>query len=383
MPSYREWRDHDPSASGSTVDQLESIELQADVAATMCEAQISMPGPIDGPDYASVTRNLALELVRVTEAAAIQSGRWMGRGDKNAADQAAVDAMRKVLSAVSMDGIVVIGEGEKDEAPMLYCGERIGDGKKPAVDIAVDPLDGTTLTAQGRPGAISVIALAERGSLFDPGPCVYMNKLAAGPGVKHVVDIRNTTRQNIEAIARVLHNGRVQDVSVAILDRPRHDELVQEVRDVGARAFLISDGDVAEAISTAQPQTGIDLMLGIGGTPEGVIAACALKCLGGTFQGILHPRNEEERQLAIAKGYDLDKVLELEDLVASEEIFFAATGVTGGDLLRAVRYTREGAMTHSVVMRNKTGTVRMIETHHKWHKPGLTNLHISQDYSTL
>lgn len=349
-------------------------EEEGKASADFLELQISMPGPVDGPDYEQVTRNLALELVRVTEAAAIQSGRWLGKGDKNAADQAAVDAMRKVLKSVSMDGVVVIGEGEKDEAPMLYCGERIGDGRAPVVDIAVDPLDGTTLTAQGRTGAISVIALAERGSLFNPGPCVYMDKLAAGPKVKDVVDIRKSVAENIQAVANKRHSGRMQDVSVVVLNRPRHDNLVKQIRAVGARVMLIDDGDVAAAIATAQDETGIDLLLGIGGTPEGVIAACALKCMGGQFQGVLKPRSEAERQKAIALGYDLDKILEIHHLVSSEEIFFAATGVTGGDLLQGVRYTQEGATTHSMVMRNKTGTVRMIETMHRWGKPGLTNL---------
>lgn len=328
-----------------------------------------------GPNYTSTQRNVALELVRVTEAAALASGRWFGKGDKNAADQAAVDMMRKVLNSVSMDGVVVIGEGEKDEAPMLYRGEQIGNGSLgPQVDIAVDPLDGTTLTAQGRNGAISVIAVAERGALFDPGPCMYMEKLAVGPHVDpDSVSLDYPIKHNLKWVAKAL-NKSVNDVTVLILDRPRHADIVRQCREAGARIRLISDGDVAGAVEVAKAGSAVDIMMGIGGTPEGVIAACALKCMGGHIQGRLWPRNEEEKKAAIEQGYDINKILYMDDLVKGDDVFFAATGVSDGDLLRGVRYFSGGASTNSLVMRCKSGTVRFIETYHKWHKPSVTNL---------
>jgi fructose-1,6-bisphosphatase II len=312
-------------------------------------------------------RNLAMELVRVTEAAAMAGGRWMGRGDKESADQAAVDAMRAVLSTVSMDGIVVIGEGEKDEAPMLYNGEAIGDGKPPLVDIAVDPIDGTTLTSLGRPNAISVIALSERGTMYNPGPCVYMEKIAAGPEAFDAIDLTASVKANLKWVAKALRKD-VEDVTVVILDRDRHKHIIKECREAGARIRLIPDGDVAGAISVAWPDSGADLLIGIGGTPEGVIAAAALKCLGGNMQGRLWPRNDDERQQAVDAGYDLDRVLGIEDLVAGEEIFFSATGITDGELLRGVRYRGNGATTHSLVMRCKSGTIRQMEATHRWNK---------------
>jgi len=312
-------------------------------------------------------RNLALELVRVTEAAALAASRWMGRGDKNGADGAAVDAMRVVLDTVPMDGIVIIGEGEKDEAPMLYNGEKIGDGTSTATDIAVDPIDGTTLTALGRGNAIAVIAVSERGTMFDPGPCVYMEKIAVGPEAKGVIDINKTPTENISAVADAL-GETPRDVTVVILDRPRHEDLIAEVRSTGARIRLIPDGDVAGAISTAWPESGADILYGIGGTPEGVIAAAALKCMGGEQQGKLYPRNDEERNAAIAAGYDLDRVLTTDDLVAGDNCFFAATGITDGELLRGVRFSRRGAQTSSLVMRSKSGTVRSITASHKLSK---------------
>ena len=312
-------------------------------------------------------RNLALELARVTEAAAMAAARWMGRGDKEGADQAAVDAMRLVLNGISMDGIIVIGEGEKDEAPMLYNGERIGDGHPPQVDIAVDPIDGTTLTSLGRPNALSVIALSERGTMFDPGPCVYMEKIAAGPEAAEVINLEAPVKANLEAVAKALGKD-AEDVTVVILDRDRHQDIVHECREAGSRIRLIPDGDVAGAISVAWPESGADLLLGIGGTPEGVIAACALKCLGGNLQGRLWPRNDDERQRAIDAGYDLDRVLSIDDLVAGDDVFFSATGVTDGELLRGVRFRGDGASTQSLVMRSKSGTIRRIDATHRWRK---------------
>lgn len=318
-------------------------------------------------------RNLALELVRVTEAAALAAGRWYGKGDKNAADQAAVDMMRSVLNSVNMEGVVVIGEGEKDEAPMLYCGEKLGTGVEPAVDIAVDPLDGTTLISQGRSGAVSVIALAERGALFDPGPCMYMEKLAVGPQVNpHMVSLLYPIDRNLRAVGSALGKP-VSDVTVLILDRPRHKEIINQCREAGARIRLISDGDVGGAIEVAKAGSPVDVLMGIGGTPEGVIAAAALKCMGGSIQGRLWPRTPEERQKAIDAGYDIRKVLYTDDLCAGERVFFAATGVSDGDLLRGVRYYAGGASTNSIVMRSQSGTVRIIETQHRWTKPGVTN----------
>jgi fructose-1,6-bisphosphatase II len=312
-------------------------------------------------------RNLALELVRTTEAAALAASRWMGRGDKNGADGAAVDAMRVVLDTVPMDGIVIIGEGEKDEAPMLFNGERIGDGTPMLTDIAVDPIDGTTLTALGRGGAIAVIAVSERGTMFDPGPCVYMEKIAVGPECVGVIDITRSATENLEAVAKA-KNESVRDVTAVILDRPRHEELIAEVRAAGARIRLIPDGDVAGAISTAWPESGADILFGVGGTPEGVIAACALKALGGAIQGRLYPRNDDERQRAIDGGYDLDQVLTLDDLVSGDDVFFAATGITDGELLRGVRFRGDGATTQSLVMRSKSGTIRKMDATHRWKK---------------
>ncbi|MDQ1457137.1 MAG: fructose,6-bisphosphatase [Actinomycetota bacterium] len=312
-------------------------------------------------------RNLAMELMRATEAAALAAGRWMGRGDKNAADGAAVEAMRIVLSSVRMEGVVVIGEGEKDEAPMLYNGEQIGDGSPPSMDIAVDPVDGTTLTALGRGGAIAVIAMSERGTMFDPGPCVYMEKIAAGPAAADVIDIDAPVKTNLDAVAKAL-GEKVSDVTAVVLDRDRHADIIRDCREAGARIRLIPDGDVAGAISVAWRNSGNDILFGVGGTPEGVIAACALKALGGSIQGKLWPRNDEERKSAVDAGYDLDKVLMLDDLVSGDDVFFAATGITDGELLRGVRYWGEGASTQSLVMRSKSGTIRIIEAQHHWTK---------------
>jgi fructose-1,6-bisphosphatase II len=318
--------------------------------------------PTQAPD-----RNLAMEMMRATEAAALAAGRWMGRGDKNAADGAAVEAMRVVLNSVTMDGIVVIGEGEKDEAPMLFNGEQLGDGTPPLVDIAVDPIDGTTLTALGRPGAISVIAVAERGTMFDPGPCVYMEKIAAGPAAADVIDLNAPPKANLEAVAKAL-GEKVSDVTAVILDRPRHEAIIRECRDAGARIRLIPDGDIAGAIAVAWRSSGSDVLFGIGGTPEGVTAACALKCLGGQILGRLWPRSENEKRAALDAGYDLDQVLTIDDLVSGDDVFFAATGVTDGELLRGVRYWADGAGTESLVMRSKSGTVRINQATHRWTK---------------
>jgi fructose-1,6-bisphosphatase II len=318
--------------------------------------------PKQAPD-----RNLALELVRVTEAAAMAASRWMGRGDKEGADGAAVNAMRVVLSTVSMDGIVVIGEGEKDNAPMLYNGERIGDGMPPETDIAVDPIDGTTLTALGRGGALAVIAVSERGTMFDPGPCVYMEKLAVGPRGQGAVDIRRSPSENLHSLSEAFGQP-VRDLTAVILDRPRHADLIAEVRASGARIRLITDGDVAGAIATGWPGAGVDILFGIGGTPEGVLAAAALKCMGGEIQGRLWPRDDGERQAALAAGYDLDAVLTTNDLVRGDNCFFAATGITDGELLQGVRYHEFGASTQSLVMRSKSGTLRKIDASHPLQK---------------
>ena len=308
-------------------------------------------------------RNLAMELVRTTEAAAMAASRWMGRGDKLGAAGAAVEAMRIVLSSVQMDGIVVIGEGEKDNAPMLFNGEKIGDGSPPMTDIAVDPIDGTTPTALGRGGALAVIAVSERGTMFDPGPCVYMEKLAVGPRAKGACDIRRTPSENLHSLADAL--GRpVRDLTAVILDRPRHDALISEVRATGARIRLITDGDVAGAIATGWPGAGTDILFGIGGTPEGVLAAAALKCMGGEIQGRLYPRNDDERTTAIDAGYDLEAVLTTDDLIQGNNCFFAATGITDGELLRGVQYHEFGATTQSLVMRSKSGTLRKIDASH-------------------
>ena len=320
-----------------------------------------------GQSHLVPDRNLALELVRVTEAAALAASRYMGRGDKLAADGAAVDAMRSVLESVSMDGIVVIGEGEKDEAPMLYNGERIGDGSPPATDIAVDPIDGTTLTALGRGNALAVIAVSERGTMFDPGPCVYMEKIAVGPECAGVIDITRSPTENLEAVAKA-KGDPVENLTVVILDRPRHTALIEEVRAAGARIRLIPDGDVAGALQTAWPEAGADMLIGIGGTPEGVISAAALKCMGGDQQGRLWPRSDEERQAAVDAGYDLNKVLTIDDLVAGNNCFFAATGITDGELLRGVHFYDGGATTQSLVTRSSSGTVRYIEARHRLRK---------------
>jgi fructose-1,6-bisphosphatase II len=309
-------------------------------------------------------RNLALELVRVTEAGAMGAGRWIGRGDKDAADQAAVDAMRAMLDTVSMAGVVVIGEGEKDEAPMLYNGEEVGEGGGPDVDVAVDPLEGTRLTALGQPNAIAVIAAAERGSMFFPGAAVYMHKIAVGADAIDAIDINASPAENIAAVAKA-KGRRVTDIRVTVLERDRHEELIGELREAGARVNLIRDGDVAPAIAAARPETGVDMLYGVGGTPEGVISACALKCVGGGIQAKLWPRSDDERRALVDAGYDLDRVLTTNDLVTSDNVFVAATGVTTGALLRGVRYVRDGAITDSIVMRSRSGTVRRIEARHQ------------------
>ncbi len=318
--------------------------------------------PSEAPD-----RNLALELVRVTEAAAMAAGRWVGRGDKNGADGAAVRAMRTLVHTVSMNGVVVIGEGEKDEAPMLFNGERVGDGTGPECDIAVDPIDGTTLTAKGMTNAIAVLAAADRGSMFDPSAVFYMDKLVTGPEAADFVDIDAPVSVNIRRVAKA-KRSTPEDVTVVILDRPRHEGLIDEIRDTGARIKLISDGDVAGSILALREGTGVDLLLGIGGTPEGIISACAVKCLGGTIQGKLWPKDDEERQRAIDAGHDLDRVLMTDDLVSGENVFFVATGITDGELLRGVRYRSETATTDSIVMRSKSGTVRRIDSEHRLSK---------------
>jgi fructose-1,6-bisphosphatase II len=308
-------------------------------------------------------RNLALELVRVTESGAMGAGRWVGRGDKNAADQAAVDAMRGMLDSVSMNGVVVIGEGEKDEAPMLYNGEEIGDGSGPSVDVAVDPLEGTRLCALGQPNAIAVMAVAERGTMFFPGAAFYMEKIAVGPEGIDAVDINASPTENVQAVAKA-KGISVRDLSVVVLERDRHDDLIGELRQAGAMVSLIRDGDVAPSIAAARGGTGVDMLYGIGGTPEGVISAAALKCVGGGIQAKLWPRNDEERQKLVDAGIDPDRVLHTDDLVAGEDVFVAATGVTTGSLLRGVRYLQNGAVTDSIVMRSRSGTVRRVEATH-------------------
>jgi fructose-1,6-bisphosphatase II len=305
-------------------------------------------------------RNIAMELVRVTEAGAMAAGRWIGRGDKEAADQAAVDAMRFVLDSVSMRGVVVIGEGEKDEAPMLYNGEEVGNGDGPEVDVAVDPLEGTRLTALGQPNAIAVIAVAERGTMLFPGAALYMEKIAVGPAAIDAIDIERSATDNVAAVAAALGKTS-REVDVVVLERERHDELIAELREAGARVRLIRDGDVAPAIAAAQPGTGVDMLYGIGGTPEGVISAAALKCVGGGIQGRLWPRNDDERRQLLDAGLDPARVLRTDDLVSGEDVFVAATGVTTGSLLQGVRYTPGGALTDSIVMRSRSGTVRRVE----------------------
>jgi fructose-1,6-bisphosphatase II len=312
-------------------------------------------------------RNLAMELVRTTESAALAASRWVGRGAKNGADGAAVEAMRTVLANVPMDGIVVIGEGEKDEAPMLFNGELVGDGTQPMTDVAVDPIDGTTLTSLGRGNALSVIAVSERGTMFDPGPCVYMTKIAVGPDAAGSIDITATATQNLRWIAKAKREN-VRDLTVAILDRPRHEELVEEVRTAGARIKLISDGDVAGAIAAASAGTGVDVLIGIGGAPEAVVAATAIKTLGGNMQCRLVARNEAERAQAEANGADLSRVLTLNDLVRSDDVYFAATGITDGELLQGVHFRGGDATTESIVMRGRTGTIRRISAQHRREK---------------
>lgn len=312
-------------------------------------------------------RNLALELVRVTESAALAAARWVGRGDKNAADQAAVDAMRHMLKSVQMDGLVVIGEGEKDEAPMLYNGEHIGTGEPPLVDVAVDPLEGTTLTAKGQPNAICVLALSERGTMFDPGPCMYMEKLVTDSEAAHAIDIERPIEDNLKDVAAAKGKA-INELMVVLLDRERHHDVMARIRNTGARIRLISDGDVAGALIAARRDSPIDLLYGIGGTPEGVIAAAALRCLGGQIQGRLWPRDEAERAAALEMDYDLDRVLTRTDLVKGSDVFFAATGVTDGDLLQGVRYSRAGATTESMVMRSRSGTVRIVGSEHNREK---------------
>lgn len=316
------------------------------------------------------TRNLALELVRVTEAAALSAGRLMGRGEKEVADKAAVDAMRLVLNSIDMDALIVIGEGEKDEAPMLFNGEKVGTGKPPLVDLAVDPIDGTRPLANGFLNSIATVAIAPRGTMFDPGPFVYMDKIAVGPKAKGLINIEAPLRENLEKIA-FSENKSLNDLTVIMLQRPRHDELIREVREIGARIRLIPDGDVAGALMTCLPESGIDVLLGIGGTPEGILAACAIRAMGGELQGKLFIRNEEEKKLGLKMGYSLDKVITMDDMVSSNDVFFAATGITDGELLGGVRYTGHGAETESLVIRGRTGTVRWINAKHNFDKLNL------------
>ena len=320
------------------------------------------PGRREAPD-----RNLALELVRVTEAGAMAAGRWVGRGDKEGGDGAAVDAIRELVNSVSMRGVVVIGEGEKDHAPMLYNGEEVGNGDGPECDFAVDPVDGTTLMSKGMPNAISVLAVAERGSMFDPSAVFYMDKIAVGPDAADVIDITAPIGENISRVAKI-RNATASDITVCILDRPRHRKLIADVRAAGARIRLITDGDVAGAISTCRPNSGTDILAGIGGTPEGIIAAAAIRCMGGAIQAKLAPTDDAERQKALDAGYDLEQVLSTKDLVSGENVFFCATGVTDGDLLKGVQYYGGGCTTQSIVMRSKSGTVRMIEAYHRLSK---------------
>ena len=309
-------------------------------------------------------RNLAMELVRVTEAAAMAAGRWVGRGDKNGGDGSAVDAMRQLISSVSMRGVVVIGEGEKDEAPMLFNGEEVGNGEGPSCDVAVDPIDGTTLMSKGMPNALAVLAVAERGAMFDPSAVFYMEKIAVGPEAAETVDITAPVAENIRRVARAKHID-VADVTVCVLDRPRHEQIVHEIREAGARIQFISDGDVAGAIAAARPTSGVDMLYGVGGTPEGIITAAALKCMGGELQGRLWPKDDEERSKAVAAGHDLDEVLTTAELVQGDNVFFCATGITDGPLLRGVHYRGGGATTQSIVMRSRSGTVRLIDGYHR------------------
>jgi fructose-1,6-bisphosphatase II len=324
---------------------------------------VGLATPVEAPD-----RNLALELVRVTEAAAMAAGRWVGRGDKNGADGAAVNAMRQLIHTVSMNGVVVIGEGEKDEAPMLFNGERVGDGEGPECDVAVDPVDGTRLCALGMGNALSVMAVSPRGSMFDPSAVFYMEKLATGPEAADVVDIRLPVAENIRRVAKAKRESP-SDVTVVILDRPRHAQIVEDVRSTGARIKFITDGDVAGAIMAAREGTGLDLLVGIGGTPEGIIAACAIKTLGGVIQGRLWPNDDDERQKALDAGHDLDRVLVTDELVRGEDVFFVATGVTDGEMLKGVRYGGGGTVrTQSIVMRSRSGTIRIVDSEHRLDK---------------
>lgn len=316
------------------------------------------------PDF---SRNLSLELARVTEAAALMSGRWMGRGQKEAADQAAVDAMRQVLDSIEMEGEVVIGEGEKDEAPMLYYGERVGRSDYPKVDIAVDPVEGTRLLALGMPNAICVLAIAERGALYKWEHISYMEKIAVGPDAKGVIDLNSSVADNLERVAEA-KKRKVDDLTIVVLDRPRHEQLIRDIRDAGARLKLISDGDVAGSLMAAMQGTGIDVLMGTGGSPEAVISACALKCVGGDMQCRLSPRNDDERAIAEKNAIDLTRLYGIDDLVGGDDVFFAATGITDGELLDGVHYGAEGATTHSLVMRAVTGTVRYIHSTHRLEK---------------
>ena len=333
---------------------------------TVQASESRLPPPLE-PAQRAPDRNLALDLVRVTEAAAMAAGRWVGRGDKNGADRVAVNAMRALIGTVGMRGTVVIGEGEKDNAPMLYNGEAVGDGTGPECDVAVDPIDGTTLAAKGMSNAVSVLAVAPRASMYDPSAVFYMEKLVTGPEAATVVDIRLPVAENIGLVAKA-KGSAPEDVTVCILDRERHQDMVAEIRATGARIKFMTDGDVAGAIMAARPGTGVDLLLGVGGTPEGVIAACALKCMGGTFQGRLWPRDEAERERAVAAGHDLDQVLMTDDLVAGDDCFFVATGITDGELMRGVRYRAGGCSTHSLVMRSRSGTIREIISQHQLEK---------------
>ncbi|CAN2240700.1 GlpX Fructose-1,6-bisphosphatase/sedoheptulose 1,7-bisphosphatase and related proteins [actinobacterium SCGC AAA044-D11] len=308
-------------------------------------------------------RNLALELIRVTETAALAAAPWIGRGDKDGADGAAVKAMRSLINTVDMAGVVVIGEGEKDNAPMLHDGEEVGNGLGPKCDVAVDPIDGTSLTANGSNGAISVIAIAPRGTMFDPSGVFYMNKIVTGPEAADKIDITAPVKANLQAVAKA-KNRSVSDLTVVVLNRPRHDQLVMDIREAGARVKFIQDGDVAAAIEAARPNTSVDLLMGIGGTPEGVITAAAMICLGGVIQGLLRPKDDAEKQSAIAAGYKLDQVYTTKDLVNSEDVFMAATGITDGELLKGVKYSEFGAVSQSLVMRGKSRTVRFVETEH-------------------
>ena len=315
--------------------------------------------------YKPIERNLAMELARVTEAAAMSAARYMGFGDKELVDQAAVDAMRHTLDGVSMDGVVVIGEGEKDEAPMLYIGERIGDGSDPQVDIAVDPIDGTTLLSKGLPGAIATMALASRGTMHVPTEFFYMDKICVGPGARDAIDIDASVETNLRNVAEALDLS-VQEVTVVVLDRPRHEELLRQIRDVGARVKLISDGDIAAGIQAALPGSGVQVAMGVGGSPEGVLAAAAIRCTGGAIQCRPWPRNDEERGAAIAKGIDVNRVYHTEDLVGGEDVFFSATGASTGELLRGVSFHHGGATTQSLVMRSRSGTIRWIDASHNF-----------------